>query len=157
MKKTNLLILALAGCTFKPSVDVSLKELKYNEVMGYNYSDLEGRLFSISCKSSGNSDIVDSKCLENASEVAFRRGYQYFTVKNKKNETVEKQRTVTKSHPVTINGKTTYIPTTDTYIETVYTNSFDFTLIGEDEIKSYDNYYIVDDYFPPRENRIDVK
>ena len=157
MKKTSLLILTLAGCTFTPNVDISLKELKYNEVMGYKYSDFEGRLFSIACKSSGNSDYVDKKCLETASETAFRRGYLYFTVKDKDVGTKEIQRTISSSRAVVSNGKTVYIPETETYTETIYHNNFMFILINEDEISKYNNYYIVDDYFPPRENRIAVK
>ena len=157
MRKSLFVFFGVCACSFTPRVDVSIKELKYNEVMGYNYSDFEGRLFSISCKSSVDSDYVDNKCLENASEVAFRRGYQYFTMKNKKKDFTEKQKTITKSRPIVISGKTTYIPETETYTETIYTNSFDFILVNDEEIKKYDNYYIVDDYFPPRENRIAVK
>ena len=157
MKKESLFILALAGCSFTPNVDISVKELKYNEVMGYKYSDFAGRIFSISCQSHGNADYVDKKCLEKASETAFRKGYIYFTIKDKDVGTKETQRTVSSLNTMIIDGKKVYIPETETYTETTYHNNFKFILIDEEDISKYDNYYIVDDYFPPRDSRIDVK
>lgn len=157
MRKINFLFLVLAACDFTPYVDISLKELKYNEEMGYKYSDFAGRIFSISCKSSGNADFVDKKCLEKVSETAFRKGYLYFTVKDKDVGVKENQRTVSSSKAVVSNGKTVFVPETETYTETIYHNNFKFILIDEDEISKYDNYYIVDDYFPPKDARIDTK
>ena len=157
MKKINLLALFLVACNFTPNVDVTFKELKYNEVMGYKYSDFEGRLFSISCKSYGSSDLVDGKCLEKASEIAFNKGYSYFTIKKQDKGYKETQRTISTSKAIILNGQTSYIPSTETYTETTYHNNFDFILIDEDEISKYDNYYIVDDYFPPKANRVAIK
>ena len=157
MRKINSLVLFLAACSFTPNVDITLNELKYNEEMGYKYSDFAGRIFSISCKSSGSSDFVDKKCLEKASETAFRKGYLYFTVKDKDVGVKETQRTVSSSRAVVSNGKTIFIPETETYTETIYHNNFKFILIDEEEISKYNNYYIVDDYFPPKGARIDTK
>ena len=157
MKKSYLFVSLLGACNFTPNVDISLKELKYNEVMGYKYSDFAGRLFSISCKSWANENFVDEKCLEKASEISFKKGYQYFTIKTQNKGYKETQKTVSSTKTVVVNGVTSFIPETETYTETSYHNNFDFILIDEDEISKYDNYYIVDDYFPPKTARIENK
>ncbi|MCR5506985.1 MAG: hypothetical protein K6F04_04015, partial [bacterium] len=155
MKKIFLLSFAMLwACAIPQNVDVKLKELKYNEVMGAKHPEFEGRLFSISCQSSGDSDFVDNKCLENASETAFRKGYLYFTIKNQDKGTKETQRTMTTTNVIVSNGVKTYIPETHTYVDRIYHNNFDFILINDDELLKYDNYYIVDDYFPPKGDRV---
>ncbi|MBR1544631.1 MAG: hypothetical protein IJ638_01645, partial [Alphaproteobacteria bacterium] len=69
----------------------------------------------------------------------------------------ETQQTISRTNIVVSNGVKTYIPETETYTERIYHNDFDFILIGENEISKYDNYYIVDDYFPPKGDRVDTK
>ena len=79
------------------------------------------------------------------------------TIKNQNKGYKETQRTVSSTKTVVVNGVTSFIPETETYTETSYHNNFDFILIDEDEISKYDNYYIVDDYFPPKTARIENK
>src|SRR5574344_1831228 len=159
------IFLVITGCA---DVSINIEELKYNEVLGANHSELAGRLFSISCNGNeyAEPDYVKSMCLSSAAELVYNKGYKYFSVIGQDGGATESVGSYTTNTPVTTYStssaysggysaygqgtSTTYVPQTHNYSVIRHHKFYTFVLIGDKEITKWNNYYKVSDYYIPK-------
>lgn len=122
------------------SVGFNIQELKYNETLGAGYEHFDGKLFSIFCggNSSAEWSEVNNKCMHEMSKFVYSKGYEYFSVIDRKSNT---SRTLS-----SINGNIYTIKKHGIY--------YYFVLLEEGEKLTAKNFYKVTDYYTPSSDDI---
>lgn len=131
-----LFLFFIASCA---SIDTNITPLKYNEILGVGYEHYDGKLFQISCQgnSDASEDYVKQECLKEASQFVYTKGFQYFSILSQDGNVQ------THTGGVLI-GNVVY-PTSSKY----HNKNIVITVLKEDELGKFKNFYKVSDYFIP--------